>query len=363
MHSIDQNGDHGYPGKIVNSIPQLLFAINWQQDKFLYLSPAYETIWEVAPGTAGITPSDWLDTVHPEDKQQLMQFFDLLNNTRKQDLEFRIVTNSLSHKWLNILAGLDIDDQGNKITTGVIQDITSQREHRETIQHFTDRKNSILQILAHDLMGPLGNIQLSVSMLTEGQQDPETLTSLLKIISQNCTRGVNLIQNLVNEEFLTTSKSDLIRQRIEMVQKMRVIIKQFQQSPKGIIQNFEFICDLDKLYVNIDEAKFTQVIINLLSNAVKFTNEDGNIRLLLKQDNGQMHIEVQDNGIGIPTDMQPFLFDKFTKAGRPGLKGEPTIGLGMSITKTIVEWHQGRIWLESAEGKGSTFFIRIPLII
>ncbi len=67
-----------------------------------------------------------------------------------------------------------------------------------------------------------------------------------------------------------------------------------------------------------------------------------------------------DKGIGIPKDLQPVLFERFTKARRPGLKGEETMGLGLSIVKRIVELHQGKVWVESQENKGTTFFIELP---
>lgn len=102
-----------------------------------------------------------------------------------------------------------------------------------------------------------------------------------------------------------------------------------------------------------------QVITNLLSNALKFTPDSGNIRISVEDKNDNILIKVQDNGIGIPAHLQPFLFDKFTKAGRQGIHGEPSVGLGMSIIKTIVEWHNGQIWFESTEGIGTTFYIEI----
>jgi len=71
-------------------------------------------------------------------------------------------------------------------------------------------------------------------------------------------------------------------------------------------------------------------------------------------------VTVADTGIGIPEKYHATLFEKFTRARRPGIKGEPSVGLGMSIIKTIVEWHKGKIWFESAENKGSTFYIELP---
>ena len=149
-------------------------------------------------------------------------------------------------------------------------------------------------------------------------------------------------------------------QRVNIVEKVRQIIEQFQASEKKLRKSFHLLSFSKSLFVTVDETKFMQAINNLLSNALKFTRDDGSIMVHIEDKRETFLIKVQDNGIGIPADMQPFLFDKFTKARRPGIKGEPSIGLGMSIIKTIVEWHKGRIWFESTEGKGSTFFIEVP---
>jgi two-component system sensor histidine kinase VicK len=125
---------------------------------------------------------------------------------------------------------------------------------------------------------------------------------------------------------------------------------------------FELFSSDPSIYVEIDEVKFIQVITNLISNAIKFTQDDGRITVRVedKEDSGTLLITVEDNGIGIPKKYHASLFDKFTKARRPGLRHEPSVGLGMSIIKTIVEWHKGRIWFESEENKGTTFYIEIP---
>jgi len=101
-------------------------------------------------------------------------------------------------------------------------------------------------------------------------------------------------------------------------------------------------------------------INNLISNALKFTPDGGNIDLFVKENKEDIIISITDNGIGIPAKYHTTLFDKFSKARRPGLKGEPSTGLGMSIIKTIIEWHGGQIWFDSEENKGTTFYIRLP---
>ena len=103
-----------------------------------------------------------------------------------------------------------------------------------------------------------------------------------------------------------------------------------------------------------------QVINNLISNSIKFTHDGGIISVSIEDKQDTVLFTVADNGIGIPAKYHDKLFDKFTKARREGLKGEPSTGLGMSIIKTIVEWNDGKIWFDSKENEGTTFYIELP---
>lgn len=123
---------------------------------------------------------------------------------------------------------------------------------------------------------------------------------------------------------------------------------------------FELTNSHPNIYAEVDSMKFIQVINNLISNAIKFTYDNGLIHIHVEDKSGSVLISVRDNGIGIPPKYQPVLFDKFTKARRPGIRGGESVGLGMSIIKTIVDLHNGNIWFESEENKGTTFFIEIP---
>jgi two-component system sensor histidine kinase VicK len=110
----------------------------------------------------------------------------------------------------------------------------------------------------------------------------------------------------------------------------------------------------------LDDNKFMQVINNLISNAIKFTPDGGEITVALEEKEESVLIKVADTGIGFLEKYHATLFEKFTQTRRTGIKGEPSVGLGMSIVKTIVEWHQGKIWFESQEDKGTTFYIELP---
>jgi two-component system sensor histidine kinase VicK len=116
------------------------------------------------------------------------------------------------------------------------------------------------------------------------------------------------------------------------------------------------------LQVNLNTDKFNRVLDNLISNALKFSKEGDNLDIILSKEKNMALLQVQDHGLGIPKDMLPHIFERFTKAGRSGLKGEASTGLGLSIVKQIIEKHGGTITVNSEEGKGSCFSIRLPLL-
>jgi two-component system sensor histidine kinase VicK len=161
---------------------------------------------------------------------------------------------------------------------------------------------------------------------------------------------------------LESSETALIKGRANLVEKIQEVVDQYQESQQNANKTFSLLTSDPSIYAEIDEVKFLQVITNLITNAVKFTHDDGKITVRVedKEKTGTVLISVEDNGIGIPEQYHASLFDKFTKARRPGLRKEPSVGLGMSIIKMIVGWHKGKIWFESQENQGTTFYVEIP---
>ena len=338
----------------------IYFAFDPAVGKLIYLNEAFEKIFKKSRDAVNDDPLMILNAVHPDDREVVTESFSNLKTGLNQNLEFRIVVEENQERWMKLKAYLSHKDGG--IILGTATDITDFKDYNNVLHKFTDKKNSILQIISHDLLGPLGNIKLSVAMLnrhSEIANNPEIM-SLIELVSKNCQKGVAIIQDLVNNEFLQSSAAALVKERADMVYKISEAIDQFNQSPRHEAQKFKFEKNVESLFINIDWSKFMQVLTNLLSNALKFTPDDGQILVVLEDQENAVVMKVQDNGIGIPLDLQPFLFDKFTRARRKGIKGEPTVGLGMSIVKTIVEWHNGQIWFESEEGKGTTFYVKMP---
>ena len=182
----------------------------------------------------------------------------------------------------------------------------------------------------------------------------------MALIRETCSRSVTLIRELVNQEFLESVNSELKKERYDLVEKLQIVVDNYRQSERAVAKKFNLASSHPAIFVEIDEVKFMQVINNLISNAIKFTPENGVINISVSDEGEQVRLTIEDNGIGIPEKFHPVLFDRFTPARRPGLRGEPPVGLGMSIIKRIVEMHQGRIWFESTVDQGTDFHIAIP---
>jgi len=174
-------------------------------------------------------------------------------------------------------------------------------------------------------------------------------------------QSIALITDLTKREFLETTRVELVKQRINIAEKLRDYMEEAQKSAGMTQRTFNFYSSEESIFIHLDESKFMQIINNLMTNALKFTQDDGIISLTIANQPNSVLFSFSDNGVGIPKEYHSTLFEKFTDARRRGLRGEPTVGLGLSIVKTIVEWHNGKIWFES-RGAGTTFYVEIPRI-
>ncbi|WP_224997425.1 PAS domain-containing sensor histidine kinase [Cesiribacter sp. SM1] len=363
MQNSDQPGYLRSLEQFAERTLQIIFSYDIEGNRFIYLSPAFEQVWKKSRSSVKANPSLLLDSIHPADKEYLQsEYQKIVSGEIKKDIEFRILLSDGSVRWLTLNAFIDDQALGKPLLTGSAEDKTEQKEKDEYTKKFTAKKNSILEILAHDLAGPLNNIKMASALIAEKSQvneDPE-LAQMIAIISNTSERSIRLIREFVAHEFLETTTTHVIKKRVDIVEKFNEIIGEYKTSADHLGKTFSLQCSHEKIYLQVDDIKFRQVINNLISNALKFTPDGGQIALSVEDRQASVLFSIADNGIGIPARFHERLFDKFTNARRKGLKGEPSVGLGMSIVKTIVEWHGGSIWFESEENKGSTFYIELP---
>jgi two-component system sensor histidine kinase VicK len=323
--------------------------------RFIMLSPEYNRRKEPLET---LEPDALLSQIHPDDHRYVRQVVnDLVNGLFKGNAEFRLLEGEQT-AWVR-LTPLVFSWDGETYILGNVTDVSSEVNNTEFVRRYANKKNSILNMLAHDLRGPL-NIANTIALALDKKVGSASAAAMTKSISGILAQSIAMINDLIDRELLETVEVELDMRRIDIVKKIGEYVEECRISEEAAQRVFQFE-HLDKvIYLHVDEAKFMQIMNNLMSNALKFTRPGGTISIQIEDHTSTVLFRFSDNGIGVPAELQNRLFDKFTKARRKGLNGEPTIGLGLSIVKTIVEWHKGKIWCESTEQEGTTFIFEIP---
>lgn len=358
------SGTFNYFKELSENVSQVFFSYHIEANEFTYLSPSFEQTCNKSIENTLKNPTVLFEMVHPEDREYLTGCYkDIMEGKRKKTIEFRLVEDEGSVRWF-CLSGTSLvtDGPDKRMLIGMAEDISEAKDSYNVLEKYAAKKNSVLEILSHDLAGPLVNIQGISNLLSEeiiGYRNPG-LTKMIGMISKTSERSIKLIREFVKQEFLASANSSFARQRVDIVQKINESLEQYKSSEEELNKTFRLSASAREIFMEVDDYKFVQVINNLISNAIKFTHDGGIISVNIEEKKEHVLFAVSDDGIGIPAKYHETLFEKFSKARRPGLKGEPSVGLGMSIIKTIVEWHEGRIWFKSSENKGSTFYIELP---
>jgi len=230
------------------------------------------------------------------------------------------------------------------------------KEKNLEIERGSELKSQLLGMVAHDLRNPIAAVESIAMMMELDDIDADTRDNL-DMMKASCVKARTIIEDLL-ETARNENISEFVIHKTELNRFIMDIVDVWKIQKEA--KNIELISSVSPAYAQINYEKFQRVLDNLIGNALKFSKERSKIEIFLSKKNTNIIIEIKDHGIGIPKDKLPIIFDPFTKAGRAGLKGEQSTGLGLSIVKQIIEKHKGKIEVESEEGKGSLFRISLP---
>lgn len=237
------------------------------------------------------------------------------------------------------------------------------RSRTAELEQLNKDKDKILGVIAHDINNKLSGMMGYLEILNQTYHpisDIDRRGFVLRAIETNL-HAREIVKELLD---YARSKSDESALRTEPVDLylfcLSTIESHFPQAAdKGIDMRMGDISE--HVFCNINKAKFSRVIDNLITNAIKFTSKNGKITVEIGVDKGNALIQIVDTGIGIPDALKSDIFKPLPSSGRVGTSEEKSTGIGLSIAKNIVALHSGEIWFESEEGKGTTFFLRLPL--
>jgi PAS domain S-box-containing protein len=254
----------------------------------------------------------------------------------------------------------------SKVTVGgatflsvVLHDVTYRKSVEAALQCAVSERDDVLRIVAHDLRNPLSTIIAQASLLERPEPELERRDERPRLVIMRAAKRMNdLIQDLLDVAVVEAGKLKVARDRLSAADLARDVVE--TQAPlaasSGLELRLEVSGDIREVWG--DRNRLLRVFDNLIGNALKFTKEGGRITLGVVANDQEVVFSVADTGAGIDAESLPHVFERFWQAaGRSKRLGA---GLGLPITRGIVEAHGGRIWVESTVGSGTTFFFTIP---
>ena len=220
-------------------------------------------------------------------------------------------------------------------------------------------KTDFIAITSHELRTPLGLILGHATFLRElaGAQYGEQLN----IIIRNATKLKEIVENLSDVDNIQTGAARVRRQKVSLAKIAEDVTLLFRDEAKS--RNITLTRETGEApyYINADEAKLNIALSNLVKNSLQFTEAGGHVTVRIQEESGCFKVSVADDGIGIPARDLPRVFERFFQVETHLTRRYGGMGLGLSVTKAMVELHGGRIWVDSEEGKGSTFTFLLPI--
>jgi signal transduction histidine kinase len=302
---------------------------------------------------------------------------DVSERFKNMDKEYELLllerNNSLTRSYLTlaIMAGilvlviliqLYLSSRKSKKNINVLTQLNNHiKSQKHTLEHTNNEKDRILRVVAHDVRNPITAIsalseflRLDAGNLTTEQQEYITL------INEACNNALTLTKEILDAA--NSKETDLLTKEwvdINTLLNNSISLLRFKAADKG--QELKLTLPEEPITIYVDKEKIWRVINNLVVNAIKFSNHLDKIEITASKQNDVLKIAVKDNGIGIPDKYKDKVFEMFTEAKRSGTAGEKSYGLGLSISQKIIKDHGGVIIFDSTEGKGTTFFITLPV--
>lgn len=329
------------------------------QTDIVYFSPRWKAMLGYTEDEVGDTIGEWNKRIHPDDlarvEDEVKSYLD--GNKAHYQSEYRVRHKEGRDVWILDRGIAQRDAQGKAYRmVGIYTDISPQKK--------MDRlKSEFVSTVSHELRTPLASIRGSLGLVAGGVAGelPAQAKALIDIAYSNTERLLTMINDILDIEKIQSGKIDFDLKP----QPLSPLVEQAISANKGYAERhnvtFTLVEGLPGVRVNVDGERLMQVMSNLLSNAAKFSHANGKVEIVVTQDNQRVRIAVVDHGVGVPDDFRGHIFDKFTQADSSDTRHKDGTGLGLNITKSIVEMMQGEIGFDSKPGVGTTFYFTLPL--
>jgi two-component system phosphate regulon sensor histidine kinase PhoR len=212
--------------------------------------------------------------------------------------------------------------------------------------------------VSHELKTPLTSINGYAEMIANGMVEGEEVKKFAGIIQKEGTRLLTLIESILNLSKLEDESVEKTYEEIDLYETIKDVVHKLK--PQAVSHKVNLEVDGEVTHVKANKRMIEDLVYNLIDNAIKYNVENGNVLVSIKNEENNGLISVKDTGIGIPQEEQDRIFERFYRIDKSRSKKIEGSGLGLSIVKHIVEYHNGSITLESEVGKGTTITIKLP---
>jgi PAS domain S-box-containing protein len=248
------------------------------------------------------------------------------------------------------------------LTDGQAREAESKRA--DDLAEANRGKEEFMAMLSHELRNPLSPILNALGILERMRTDDPVIQQAGGIISRQVKQMVRLVDDLLDISRITKGKLRITKERVEL----RAIMNNAADSARPLLaaRRHEFSLSLptEPLWVEGDPGRLEQIAVNLLSNAAKYTDTGGLVRMTVVREGDDAVVRVLDNGVGIPPDMLPRIFDLFTQVEVSLSRSHGGLGIGLALVRTLAEMHGGRVTVVSGGlGKGSEFAVKLPILV
>jgi PAS domain S-box-containing protein len=243
---------------------------------------------------------------------------------------------------------------------GITEDVTERRAAAAALEAAERRKNYFLATLAHELRNPLAAIRNSSTLMQGLPYTDEKFAQVRGVIDRQSHNLERLVNDLLDTARITAGKISLDRNYVAVADIVQEAVETVHHQFGA--NRHELSLSLPPLELSVygDKLRLVQILVNLLANAIKYTPPGGRVDVSATADNHEVTVAVTDTGIGIPPERMPYIFNLFEQAGDTPSGMHAGLGIGLAITKRLVELHGGNLYVRSQPGLGSTFTVCLP---
>lgn len=243
----------------------------------------------------------------------------------------------------------------------VLRDVTEEQRTEEERKQFVSN-------VSHELRTPLTSMRSYIEALIDGAwKDTELAPHFLDVAQSETDRMIRMIEDLLNLSRIDSEESELEKELIDLTGLITQVLNRFDMlldsedyREKHIFIKRELL--KETIFVDIDPDRFVQVLDNIINNAINYSPEDGVITCSMEELENEVILSIADEGIGIPQEDLEFIFNRFYRVDQARSRAMGGTGLGLAISWEVINQHNGRIWVESEEQKGTTFYISLPYV-